>query len=162
VTLRIALEDAREVGLFRWNPASGKWVAGSWKPSRRGLEALLDRPGLYALLRDRRPPRLRPARLSRRRRFVDGRWERILVVPVEEEGSGIETDSIRVAIGGRPAPVYWDRVEEKLVVLHLPDSIMGVRPVSVRLRDRCGNGTTWHGRVDLATADGPGGPGRRR
>lgn len=136
-SIRIACEPGVRAGLFAHREGRGWSCVGV--PARENGRVSIARPGVYAFFRDPIPPRIRHVALERSP--SGGSFYRAVscVVPVEEEGSGIDPWSASARIDGEPAVCEWDEYRERLVV-PIPLSIApGRRTLVVEVSDRAGN-----------------------
>lgn len=133
-------DTPRQIGLYQWNPARQKWTVLS---HRKGLtsasrKARIFDPGVLALLRDDRPPRI-------------GRTDyhpnaQKIAIDVVERGSGIDPETLEVSLGGEAVSAYWDADQDR-IVLPYASAFNGDRSLEVTVSDRGGNSTEWSGAV---------------
>lgn len=136
ITLRYEEDDFKKVGLYVLNKRNGSFyfMSNDYSAQSRGFRAAAFRMGSFFLLRDEIPPRI----LYRRpRRIEAGHLFRFCV---SDLGSGIDVQSIRCEVDGKP--VKWDFDPDNSVVEILSHSDIwqkGAHRGHVMLCDRSGN-----------------------
>ena len=146
-----------------------RWHRQQWRPAgdllavadRSGRPRFaLDRPGRYAVMRDGTAPRILdpassegqrhetkvggevlavgPGPVSRVPGVTLPRWE-VVPLDLQEEGSGVAAESIRVLLDGEPLVVEPDLPRSRLLI-ELPDDLPpGRHRLAVTLSDQAGN-----------------------
>jgi hypothetical protein len=143
-----------------WSHAAPLDAGGRFRP---------DEAGVYAVLRDVRPPsigtgavdgaRLLPGPTDRHGITVS-RWP-LVAVPLQDRGSGIDWDSVEVRLGGELLIAEPDPPRDRIRI-ELPDAAgPGEVALEIRVADRAGHHTTAAATLELAdpgaasTAAGP-------
>ena len=127
----------RRAGLYRLN-AEGRWrCVGVIAGETRAIE--IRSPGTYAVMIDTEPPALRASALTRESP-PSGYFKRLLfAVPVHEEGSGIDAESVSAFLDGRRVVCEYDGYRARFVV-PLPHSHpRGQARLRIEAADRAGN-----------------------
>lgn len=135
--IRLHCEPGERTGLFEWLDGRGWSCVGV--PARENGYVSVDRPGIWAFLRDPIPPELRHAALERSPSGGSFYRPVFCVVPVREEGSGVDPWSATATLDGMTVVCEWDEYRERLVI-PIPASVPpGRRTLAVEVSDRAGN-----------------------
>ena len=134
------VDGGRGAGVYRWIGRGGWRCMGV--PEREGSSVEIRRPGVYALFRDVRAPRLRGIARSRRG-GGSGFFKRTLYyLPVREGGSGVDPNAAAAVLDGRRVVCEWDEYRRRLEIPIPASHRPGPAELSVELADRAGNRVT--------------------
>ena len=125
--------------IYRLNERKGEWVHYDSEVAGSGVSTTAKRPGVYAVLRDRRGPRIGSPALRTRNRYADGVEFTELVVPIDDAGSGVDDERVEISIGGRRQIARWDFVVKKMFIEMTDPNILGRQTVIVTAYDQIGN-----------------------
>ncbi|HMA76350.1 MAG TPA: hypothetical protein VKO43_03475, partial [Candidatus Krumholzibacteriaceae bacterium] len=126
------------VGLFRFEAGDSAWNCVGVPGMERGA-VKLDKKGTYAYIKDGLPPRLGNI-IKTESPSGSGFFKKyIYYIPVEDEGSGVDSYSSKVTWNGKWTVSQWDDIRGKLYI-PIPASRPGGK-VSIRaeIGDRVGN-----------------------
>ncbi|MBU8920861.1 MAG: M23 family metallopeptidase [Bacteroidales bacterium] len=143
LSLRRALvldaEMDRRIGLYIWNEDKGWKCVGI--PAMESDAVMIGRPGTYVFLRDGIPPLIKHAALEKNHGGSSFFRNVTCILPVIENGSGIDPYSAEAVINGDPVVCEWDGLRDRLVI-PLPASMApGNVTLEVLISDRAGNET---------------------
>ncbi|HSG29579.1 MAG TPA: hypothetical protein VLA34_13950, partial [Candidatus Krumholzibacterium sp.] len=137
--LRLKTDTDRRTGLFVWDEDKGWQCVGV--PAMEDGSAGVEEPGIYCLFSDGIPPVIAHAALEEGHGNSSFFRKTYCILPVTEEGSGIDPFSARATINGTGVVVEWDAPRDRLVI-PLPRSIpTGMVRLEVEVSDRSGNRT---------------------
>lgn len=140
VTLRFdAVGATHQDAIYRSAGASGPWSFLASTSDSAGLTASVDRPGVFAVIRDDSAPWIGNARVVVATSYADGDTTYEVHVPIDDEGSGLDEPRTEVFVGGVKRIWRWDFVAKKIIVALRDESIIGPQPVRVVAFDRIGN-----------------------
>lgn len=125
--------------IYRLNERKGEWVYYDSTVRADVVATTAKRPGIYAVLRDRRPPRIGGPTLRARQRYADGSPFAELVVPIEDDGSDVDDENVEISIGGARQIARWDFVSKKMFIEITDPNIIGPQTVIVTAYDQIGN-----------------------
>jgi len=136
ITLRYEEDDFNKVGIYVLNKRKGSFsfMSNDYNAGSRCFRAAAFRMGSFFLLKDEIPPRI----LYRRPRRIEA--GHLFRFRVSDLGSGVDVQSIRCEVDGKP--VKWDFDPDHWQVEILPHSDIwqrGAHRGRVRLCDRSGN-----------------------
>jgi hypothetical protein len=130
-------EPVRRLGVYRWDPISGRWDFEGNDRDAEGRPALsFRRYGRLALLRDDAPPRLddlRPASGA-----IVGRSP-LLQARVEDTGTGLDWDGVRFVLDGKALVSEFDPDRGLSRVVDMAPLAPGRHRLEVTAVDRAGN-----------------------
>jgi hypothetical protein len=140
VTLRLdVLRPTDQDAVYRSADASGPWSFLASTVDSAGVSASVDRPGVFAVIRDTAAPWIGDARVVVATSYADGDTTFEVHVPVDDEGSGFDEARTEVFVGGVKRIWRWDFAAKKIIVALRDESIIGPQPVRVVAFDRIGN-----------------------
>jgi hypothetical protein len=125
--------------IYRFDDYRRSWSFMASLKDSTGWSAKTDRPGVFAVFKDRVAPKIGEPSLSRVRSWATGFSHRELRIPIDDDGSGFDEPRCVVRVGGVRQLFRWDFVGKKLIVPLHDASIIGKEPVSVVAFDRSGN-----------------------
>ncbi len=138
-------------GVYRAGRNGGPWSYLSTTADSSGVRASVDRPGVYAVLRDDAAPWLGKPEAVQTVSYATGSEYSEIRIPVDDEGSGFDEARTQVFVGGKQQIWRWDFVAKKIVVALRDASIIGAQPVRVVAFDRIGNSSSVDATVSIAS-----------
>lgn len=127
----------RRAGLYRLD-GEGRWrCVGVVAGETRAIE--IRSPGTYAVMIDTEPPALRASALTREGPPSGYFKRRLFAVPVHEEGSGIDGESVSAFLDGRRVVCEYDGYRDRLVVPLPRSHPRGQARLRIEAADRAGN-----------------------
>lgn len=131
-------DSTDRIGLYQWKPVPGEWRVVSHEEGLTSTSrtARLSNPGTLALIRDESPPEVGTPK------YVEDR--ETLLVPVTEEGSGLESATVTTGNSPGTVPSDWDPGRDLLIVPGVTEE-EAAGTFDLTLVDRAGNRTTWTG-----------------
>lgn len=115
------------------------------------LVTALRGPGIYAVLVDRVAPRVAPALVKNRTSYATGASYRELVIPIEDQESGVDDERTTVFVNGSQCIARWDGFTDRMSV-RLRDDVGESFEVSVTAVDHVGNRVEFADRITLSQA----------
>lgn len=133
-----AVGDLRQVAVAYCHPGDGNW---RFLPTTRSVDgAFRSRvrlPGLYALLRDDRPPEIKPFKPASRRRSEIQE----LIVEIGDVGLGVDASSVRLRLNGRVLSAEYDADWGRVKIIEVERLRKGRNTLRVEAADLGGNRT---------------------
>ncbi|UCH83135.1 MAG: M23 family metallopeptidase [Candidatus Latescibacterota bacterium] len=130
--------DGREA-VFRFQGRTKEWSFVSSFVRTDTVSAYIGSPGVYAVFRDTLAPRIDDAFVASRRSYATGTATPELVIPIEDEGSGLDYEKTEVYIDETKQIARWDGFVQKMFVLLRNQNIIGEHNLRVVAADRVGN-----------------------
>jgi len=125
--------------IYRLNERKGEWVYYESTVTNNDVSTTAKRPGVYAVLRDQRGPRIGAPALRTRERYADGSPVAELVVPIEDAGSDVDAEKVEISVDGQGQITRWDFVARKMFIEMTDPNILGPQTVIVTAYDQIGN-----------------------
>jgi hypothetical protein len=150
VRLEVARPTAQDA-VYRSADAAGPWSFLASTVDSAGVVAPIDRPGVFAVLRDATAPWIGTARVVVATSYADGASTHEVHIPVDDEGSGFDEGRTEVFVGGVKRIWRWDFVAKKIIVALRDEPIIGPQPVRVVAFDRIGNSSKADATVTVET-----------
>jgi hypothetical protein len=135
--------------VYRLNERKGEWVFYETAADASSVRTTARRPGVYCVLADRYGPRVRRPFVRAHESYATGRRWPMIVVPIEDTGSGVDHRKTAVSLDGVEQIAYWDSKAKKMFVVVRDANIMGPRSLSVVAYDNIGNRSRLDATVDL-------------
>jgi len=131
--------DFRRLGIYRWDPVSGRWSyeGGDLDSAARTISLRFHRYGRFALLRDDSPPVVTEVLPVEGSRGVDRRPR--LSAKVQETGVGLNFDGVEFILDGRSLESEFDPDRETARPFEPPFLGPGRHHLVVIATDRAGN-----------------------
>lgn len=129
-----------QLGIFRCNRQTHGWsyVRTSMEEGNGSFfKARIISPGIFALLRDIYPPEMYLDRLSSRYRKL----LKVLIIRIRERGKGVNENSLRVELNGRPLACEYDPDWAHVKIDDFPGLLAGTNRLRVDVSDLAGNRT---------------------
>ncbi|MDZ7859712.1 MAG: hypothetical protein U5O15_03430 [Candidatus Krumholzibacteriota bacterium] len=126
------------VGLFRFDAGDSAWRCVG-VPEMEGGAVELDKKGTYAYFRDGLPPRLGNFEKTESPSGSGFFKKYIYYIPIEDEGSGVDSYSSKVTWNGEWTVSQWDDIREKLYIPVPSSRSRGKVSLRVEIGDRVGN-----------------------
>ncbi|MFT5233278.1 MAG: hypothetical protein ACI9UQ_001310 [Candidatus Krumholzibacteriia bacterium] len=144
--------ENQTVGLYRWS--RGSWLySDAWPEQKEGVEVAINlaQTGIYAVMSDEAPP----VRAASEGQVVVKRatagdiegvtmpvWE-VMPVAIVDLGSGLASQSIKVALNGKTLIVEPDLPRDRLLIEFPSEMLAGVHKLRFEAGDRAGHKTNW-------------------
>lgn len=125
--------------VYRSADAGGPWSFVASSVDSAGVAASIDRPGVFAVIRDDAAPWIGNPRVVVATSYADGVGTNEVHIPVDDEGSGLDEGRTEVFVGGAKRIWRWDFAAKKIIVALRDEPIIGPQPVRVVAFDRIGN-----------------------
>jgi hypothetical protein len=126
-------------GIYQLNEKKGKWALRPTLTTDTTISAHIRRPGIYAVLSDRTPPRIGTPQLTKHRMYADGRTFPEIVISLVDEGAGLDDGNTEILLDGERQIARWDGFSKKVFVLLRKQNIIGTHGLTVIALDRAGN-----------------------
>jgi len=133
---------AGRAGVYRWDEIPGRWEFMGCVPKAGTIAGSFPAFGRYALLVDNVAP-------------VAGEPETAeagaaLAIPIDEAGSGVDTESIRLTLNGAPVDAAYQKDSARIIWIPQEGFAPGDDVLRLELTDLAGNPASWERQVDLA------------
>lgn len=148
IRFEVAGSDSTDA-VYRESPRNGKWVYYASDVVDDTVSTAALRPGVYAVFADRTPPRIGAPVSSQRSMYATGERLPELVVPIEDEGSGVDYDRCAIFLAGIEQIARWDLSSKKFFVLLRDENIMGPQALTVVAYDNIGHRSQLDTTVDI-------------
>jgi hypothetical protein len=125
--------------VYKLNEKKGKWSFRPTLTEGESINAHIHYPGVYAVFSDRTPPRIGTPLLRKHRMYADGRIYPEIVIPLVDEGAGLDAENTRILLDGEEQIARWDGFSKKSFVLLRGQNIIGTRGLTVIALDHAGN-----------------------
>jgi hypothetical protein len=114
------------------------------------VSAVVRSPGVYGVFSDVTPPRIGSPHVRRHNSYAGTEAIAQIIIPIEDEGSGLDDERTEVFLAGKKRVARWDGFSQKMFVLVREQNIMGMQLLSVVAVDRCGNTTTLEKEIKIS------------
>ena len=135
--------------IYRLNERRGQWVYYESTLDGPALSTTARRPGIYGVFNDEHGPRIRKPFVRNHKSYATGIVLPVVVVPVEDTGSGVDHRRTTVSLDGIEQIAYWDSRDKKLFMVVRDPNIMGARTIQVVAFDQIGNRTRLDATVEI-------------
>jgi hypothetical protein len=125
--------------VYQRNTRKGTWTFKPTLTSEEAASAHIQRPGIYAVLSDRTPPRIGSPQLRKHHMYGDGRIFPEIVISLVDVGAGLDAGNTKILLDGEEQIARWDSFSKKIFVLLRDQNIIGTRGLTVIALDRAGN-----------------------
>jgi hypothetical protein len=135
--------------IYRLNELKGEWVFYESAAEHGSVRTTARRPGVYGVFDDHHGPRIRKPFVASKTSYATGQRRPLIVVPIEDTGSGLDHEETAVSLDGVGQIAYWDSRAKKLLVVVRDPNIMGPRSISVVAYDNIGNRSQLDATVEI-------------
>jgi len=125
--------------VYRLDERKRKWTFSPALTTGQSISAHIRRPGVYAVLSDRTPPRIEAPAVRRHRMYADGREFPEIVISLVDEGAGLDAENTKILLDGVEQIARWDGFSKKSFVLLRDQNIIGTHGLTVIALDHAGN-----------------------
>jgi hypothetical protein len=130
--------DGREA-VYRLRDRKREWSFVSSFVKADTVSAYIGSPGVYAVFKDTLAPRITPPQVSSRIRYATGGNVPELVIPIMDDGCGLDYENTEVFIDDIKQIARWDGFLQKMFILLENKNIIGEHDLRVIAVDRVGN-----------------------
>jgi hypothetical protein len=135
--------------IYRQSERSGKWVHYASTIEGDTVSTTAKRPGVYGVFSDETAPTIKQPRVARRLIYASGAKIPEIVIPIVDEGSGVDYKRCAVFVDGIKQIARWDVRAKKLFVLIRDVNIMGPRAMSIVAYDNIGHRSQLDTTIDI-------------
>ncbi len=160
VEVRFPLERdvADNEAVFHFDERKKRWSFQSSFVRGDTVSSFVRQPGVYAVFVDSVAPEISAPRIEFQKSYDTGYSLPAIVVPIAEEGSGLDVEKTEIYIDANKQIARWDGFLQKMFILIRNQNIIGKRDISVMAVDRVGNVSRTNARIDIpAGVPTPGG-----
>lgn len=160
VEIRFALERhvADNEAVFHFDEREKRWSFQSSFVRGDTVSSFVREPGVYAVFVDSVAPEISSPLIEIQQSYDTGKSTPAIVVPIADEGSGLDVEKTEIYIDANKQIARWDGFLQKMFILIRNQNIIGERDISVTAVDRVGNVSRTHTRIDIpAGVPAPGG-----
>jgi hypothetical protein len=130
--------DGREA-VYRLRPREKKWSFVSSFVKADTVSAYIGSPGVYAVFTDTLPPRIKSPIVASRTSYATGKDSPELVIPIADEGCGLDYENTEILIDETKQIARWDGFLQKMFILLENKNVIGEHDLRVVAVDRVGN-----------------------
>jgi hypothetical protein len=140
--------DERDA-VYSWDEKKKEWNFCASEPAGDTLTAFVSSPGIYGVLADVSSPHIGNPDVVKYESYATGGELPVIVIPIDDLGSGVDDWHTRVYIDGNSMIGRWDSFSKKMFILLWEKNIMGWHDLSVAAYDRAGNVSHLHTTLEI-------------
>ncbi len=135
--------------IYRLNEQKMEWVFYESELGDGLVSTTAKRPGVYAVFSDKSAPGISRPYVVTRASYATGRGAPEVVVGLEEDGSGLDSEHTAVYLNGVKQIARWDDQQKKLFISIRDANIIGPQALTVAACDKIGNRSRLEATIDV-------------